>query len=255
MRDGHDVLAAPYLSFTTFRNALDKLKEYNVPTPLDNSFLYTFLNGTNARLFVSALHFFNLIDENRRPTSELEKLATDVDNRKSILKELLKKHYPNVFALDLERTTPGQFDAAFDNFGFSSDTKRKAKTFLVQAMQYTNIPVAEIVTKRTRRPKNAVKKPRKQQDIRETKPAPSTKASSTPEKPKSTTSHSTKTITLRNGDRISLIADVDPFTLHPEDRDFLFGLIDSFKDHEESIENDDAEADFEEGNELEDSTL
>ena len=253
MPDSKDTASAPYISFTTFKNSFDKIKEHGLPTQLDNSYLYTFHNGTNARLFVSALDFFNLINGEREPTDELEQLViSEEPDRKKLLEEILKRHYPLVFENDLSRVTPSQFDSALDSYTLTGDTRRKQKAFLVRAIQYAGIKLNNIITKRTR-----TSKPRKSRKTSSsgtnggtTKGTEAGKSSSGSKKGGGTAN--TKTIRLRNGEPVTFSAEISLFNLHPADREFLLGIVDQLQEHKENVEQwleeraDDEEEEFEE---------
>lgn len=240
-QETEEVLAAPYLSFTTFKNALDKLKEHDVPTQLDNNYLYTFLNGSNARLFIAALKFFDLIDGDRQPNEKLERLATDIDERKALLKELLRSHYPDVFRLDLERATNSQLDRALDSFKLSGDSKRKAQSFFVHACQYAGIPISRLITERSR---TVVSRKQRKPSSNAT-----AKATSSPDREVPTTEEppsappaarregaaNTKTISLRSGGSVTLTVETNWFDVEPDERDFVLELIDKLKDYEQQL--------------------
>ena len=47
---------------------------------------------------------------------------------------------------------------------------------------------------------------------------------------------STITINLRDDERVTLAAEVNIMTIHPEDRDFLLGLVDQIREHDEAVQ-------------------
>ena len=207
-----------------------------MPNVIDSSFLNAFLSGTNTRLFISALSFFDLTNERDEPTNSLKQLVNaDINERKSQMKSLLEQHYSNIFELELTRATPKQFEEALDQYGLGGDTKRKARAFLIQAIQYAGIPMSEIITRRTR-----TSKPRKRTNPNSSGTTSGTSKSSTVKKnvsnrSDSNSSASTITINLRNDERVTLAAEVNIMTIHSEDRDFLLGLVDQIKEHDEAV--------------------
>jgi len=95
---------------------------------------------------MTALRALQLVDDDGRPTEDLEHLAgLESDERRSALATLLRRHYPPVFALDLTRATRAQFREAFRNFGAKEGVLAKCEAFFIQAAQDAGLELSSYV--------------------------------------------------------------------------------------------------------------
>jgi hypothetical protein len=95
---------------------------------------------------MTALRVLELVDDNGRPTEDLEHLAgLEGDERRSALTTLLRRHYPPVFALDLTRATRAQFREAFRNFGAKEGVLAKCEAFFIQAARDAGLELSSYV--------------------------------------------------------------------------------------------------------------
>src|SRR5438094_6293332 len=115
----------PYLPFKSFLSALDQLAQA-VPNMIVKE-VFPSHSGLLQGQVISALKFFDLIDEHGAPKgNKLERLALeDTDQRRASLRLLLKSGYAEVIKLDLGKITPSQLDTAFGAYGVTGDTKKK----------------------------------------------------------------------------------------------------------------------------------
>ena len=114
------------------------------------TFFHSYSNALRGQI-IGALRFFDLIDEKGAyKGDQLEELAVQksVSSRKTILKPLLRSKYAEVMKLDLKRITPSQLDEAFTEYGISGDTKKKAKTFFIKAVQFADLDLSPRITRR-----------------------------------------------------------------------------------------------------------
>jgi hypothetical protein len=140
--------APPYVAFRTFVNFLDWLGDVGVPNRIDRSFWGQRLSGGYGAQLMAALRFFDLISEEDVPNPGLEDLATNAEQRKVILRNLLEARYREALAeLDLDRATAGQLAERFRRFSISGETLRKAIMFFVHAAQYCGIPLSPHITR------------------------------------------------------------------------------------------------------------
>src|SRR5207253_7799835 len=105
--------------------------------------------------------FFDLVDDNGIPKGDkLERLAVqkEIDQRRANLRLLLKSSYGHVIKLDLLRVTPSQLDTAFADYGISGDTKKKAKTFFLQAARFAELNLSPLLMRRGRAPLSSRKR-------------------------------------------------------------------------------------------------
>ncbi len=95
---------------------------------------------------MTGLRALELIDDDGRPTPDLEHLAgLDGDDRRAALVALLRRHYRPVFELDLQRATRAQFREAFRNFGAKAGVLAKCEAFFIQAAQDAGIELSSYV--------------------------------------------------------------------------------------------------------------
>jgi hypothetical protein len=227
---------APYLPFLTFTNALDNIASNGVPNIIDRHSFPSF-SGASVSATLGALKFFGLIGEDGTPNDSLHDLVMDRDGRKPAIKKLLEKHYPNVFALDLMRATPPQFDGAFtpELYNVAGETKVKAKTFFIKAAQYADIPMSNMLIKKTRASgKRASRKSKGAIPTRVNTPEDVTT-------PPASGTQMSKTITFAGGGRLTLTLDVNILELKGTDRTFVFDLIDKIEAYQDSTQTGDKE--------------
>lgn len=154
--------APPYVAFKTFTNFLDWLQEAGVPSRIDRSFWGDRLSGAYGTQLMAALRFLRLIDEDNRPYHELEFMASDLEQRKSILKERLETYYAaGLGDLDLGRATQGELQERFRQYPVEGDTLRKAMVFFIHAAQYAGTTLSPHITRKTRGTRTNGAKPRK----------------------------------------------------------------------------------------------
>jgi hypothetical protein len=147
-----------YVSFRTFMSALDNLKASSLSARLDRANCGNFSDSTWRQL-TRSLRLLELVDELDVPTESLKSLVR-VNDRKPILRRLLKKHYPELFAADLSRVGLARFDKLLAVYAVSGATLRKARSFFLGAAKYSEVPlspeVARIIRRRVTRPLRSV---------------------------------------------------------------------------------------------------
>jgi hypothetical protein len=165
----------PYLPFKTFLNALDQLGS-NMPNHVEKTFFDSYSGAIQGQI-IGAFRFLELIDEGGLFKGDvLERLATEksIAARKVNLRPILKSRYSDVVKLDLRKLTRSQLDAAFDDYGVSGDTKKKAKTFFIKAAKFAELEVSAQLTRRrmvaggTKRKRSLVQPVRIERDVSQT---------------------------------------------------------------------------------------
>jgi len=131
----------PYISFKTLTNLLDRLHETHLPPRIDRSYL-TGLSGGYQTQVMAALRWLDLIGEKGDVTETLTSLAENPEQRPTMVGDLLRSHYPAVFALSSKNATQGQLEEEFRRFGISGSTLRSAIAFFLHAASYAEIPVS-----------------------------------------------------------------------------------------------------------------
>lgn len=135
----------PYVPYRTFRNFLEFLRE-GVPARIDRSVWGQRVSGSTGIQLMTALRVLDLVDDEGRPTEDLEHLAgVDGDERRSALIALLRRHYRAVFELDLPRATRAQFREAFRSFGAKEGVLAKCEAFFIQAAQDAGLELSNYV--------------------------------------------------------------------------------------------------------------
>lgn len=226
--------APPYVSFKTFLNLLDRLKEGGIPQRIDRSYWGDFLAGGYGAQVMTALRYLDLLDENNEPKDQLEPLASG--DRKAVLAEILRSRYAPIFsAVDLSRVTSGHLDEVFrKNYGISGQTARKVVAFFVQAAQHAGISVSPHILQKTRT-RSAAPKTLARANGRtlrnQSGASPTDQAREAQQRPTETTESNTRSVRLRSGGALTLSYSVDLFDLDREDRDFVFGLIDQLREY------------------------
>ena len=234
----NDVAATPpYVGFVSFVEMLDWLKAEGVPAQLDKSAWDKKFSDSLGSQLMSALRYLKLVDV-ETPTSELEELVLAEENdRKEILSELLKRSYPTVFNIGLERATTNMLEKAFEDMGGGGDTQRKAAAFFVNACKFTDEPLSSAIRKkaRNRRPGSGSNSRRKSTTRTTTQESGNSKdrVDSEPTPPSSQRlGQSLRTLGLVSGGSLTLTLDVNLFDLSKDDREFVMALVDRVQEYE-----------------------
>jgi hypothetical protein len=215
--------SAPYLPFKTFLGALDALS-YGVPPIIDRSIWRTQPGGVQGQI-MGALRFFNLIDDNNKPTENLRRLIEKPEHRGKAVRALLEWSYADLMKGDLTKMTAKMLEDGMEQYGVSGETKKKAVTFFLQAARYGDLALSPYLQAQIRAtPGTRRKRIRRENEVIEASPLPEAQSSG----------GTTKIITLKSGGRISLTVSIDPFSLVKDDREFVFELIDKLSDYGKS---------------------
>ncbi len=236
-----------YLSFSTFRSAVQNLRAHGLPTKLDRS-AWGSRSGAEQGQIISALKFMGLIDPEGTTQESLRRLTAvpeDSPEEKRLLAELLRSRYQKVFELDLASATPKQLTDVIGDYGVTGATKDRSVRFFVRAAQYCGIPISPRLTARMKSRSAA-------SDTEET----TASDNSTPTKPNTrgrrrrkangiqpqlvsppsvdTTSSPMKTIQLpKVGGTLSVTGTFNPFNLVGEERALVYQIIDAMTEYEE----------------------
>jgi len=154
--------APPYLSYKTFVNFLDKLT-VAMPSRIDSSVMNTYSGGVQVQL-LATLRYLILINSGGIPTEEFTKLvASDGDERKKILKEIIVVSYPFLFkdGISLNKITLKHLQELFENEGASGGTVRKCVAFFIAASKNAGIELSPHVTVKGASSRNISTKGRK----------------------------------------------------------------------------------------------
>lgn len=220
--------AAVYVSWVTFKNAIEQLVQ-GVPNQVDRSAFPTLSWAVQGQL-MAGLRFLGLIDENDKPTPLLHGLAVaDEAARKKKLEAVLRTRYKSLFDLDLTKATPAQVEEHLgESYGVGGDTRDKAMRFFMAALDYLEIPVSRFLKKSGNGAPSTPRRRRTPGPRPTRDPAPEPE----PSEPKPP-SGPARTVQLKGGGgTVTVSVSLDPFALSDEDQKFVFELINRLRDYE-----------------------
>jgi hypothetical protein len=206
------VTTPPYLPFARFLESLDSIAAC-LPRQITRA-TWKGESPYTATLLTNTYGFLKLTDASGLPTPLLHRLASDRASRPEILRDLLQRVYGEILDAVQNRESPKPMDEALAQFRLSGATHRKAVSFLSQACRYAGlrIPSASGGTLRVSHTKTGQRMPEAID-----------KATST-------------TVQLRSGGEITLAGRFNPFTISPEDRKFIFKLVDQLSEYQAARE-------------------
>ena len=141
-------VAFPYVSYRTFRNFLELLKE-GLPSRIDRSVWGPRYSGTTGQQLMTALKALNLINENVPPNNSLENLVnSNGTQRQLLIKNILEEKYSEIFQIDLVRATRSQFNEIFRSVGINDGMLNKCQLFFIQACQDAGIELSNYILAR-----------------------------------------------------------------------------------------------------------
>ncbi len=140
-------MSPPYVAFRTFINFLDWLEQEGMPQRFDRSVWGRRLSGTYGAQMMGAFRFLGLTGLDDNPTDRLGQLVFNREQRKVILRQVLRNSYPTVPERDLLRITTSQLQGRFRDLGVQGDTLRKSVTFFLHAYTYCEVPLGPYLAK------------------------------------------------------------------------------------------------------------
>lgn len=226
-----DSIAAVYVAWPTFKNAVENLAQ-GVPNQVDRSTFPGLSWGVQSQL-LSGFKFLGLITADNRPTDALHALAVaDEGARKDKLKAILQDKYADIFALDLTKATPNQLNEKMgSSYGVMGDTREKAIRFFLAAAQYTGVPVSRFLAKPAPGAAAATNGNRATRGRRTTRPRPSPASNPQSDQTPTAPPGTSRAVQLKSGGTLTLAATLDLFSLSADDRKFVFELIDKLEDY------------------------
>ena len=215
---------APYLPFLTFQSSVTQL-EHGIPKKLDRT-MWPSQSGLVQSQILMAFRFFDLVDDEDRPTALLHELveAKD-DNRAGAITKLLNVAYSSLIEHDLTKMTPKMLEDEMEQYRVTGETKRKAVTFFLRAAKFVGMPMHPLLSSMVRN--TSLRGKRKGNGKKGTFIGDISGRADTGNTPPS--GGNTKTVRLSNGGTVSLSISADPFTLPAEDRQFVFELVDKLQ--------------------------
>ncbi|MFZ0912818.1 MAG: DUF5343 domain-containing protein [Candidatus Korobacteraceae bacterium] len=126
----------PYISYKTFTNFMDKMKNTTVPPRIDSSVLTNYA-GSVARQLVLALKYMGLIQQSGATNDVLKKLvrAYGTEEWKDALGEAISDAFvPIIGDLDIDTATYSQLDERFRKAGTDGVVRDRAIGFYLSAL-------------------------------------------------------------------------------------------------------------------------
>lgn len=151
MADDQTAKAPVYVSYLTFANLLDWLRELNtIPSQFDRSFWGTKYSGATGAQLMTGLRFLGLLDGDK-PMDRLEILALASEaERKPLLAQLLRDAYGAELVDGLPKATPKMVRDALFARGATEGTFRKAQSFFINAAKAADLPMPAVIAKQAR---------------------------------------------------------------------------------------------------------
>ena len=141
-------VAFPYVSYRTFRNFLELLKE-GLPSRIDRSVWGPRYSGTTGQQLMTALKSLHLISDSGVPTPKLEELVSSTGTQRQLkIKDILEFKYSDIFQIDLVRATRSQFNESFRSVGINDGMLNKCQLFFIQACQDAGIELSSYILAR-----------------------------------------------------------------------------------------------------------
>jgi len=223
--------SAPYVPFPTFETGLNKLAALGGIPPRIDSTVFTQMGGGQVSQVISALKFFGLINADGVPDPALKEIVLNRESRKATIRKLIKDHYPNVSESDLATMSLSQLDSKLSDKSYhvSGATKQKARSFLLKAAEFADIPLSKLLKAKGPRGPRSRSGARRAPNDRNAQ-AIGQRREQTP--PNGQTSGDQRTVQLANGGSVTLLLDVSLLALKGQDREFVFALIDKLDAYE-----------------------
>jgi len=213
--------APVYIPFKTFLTAVETL-EQALPATLDRSVWPSFAGGLQSQT-LGAFKFMGLIDEEGKVQPILTRLVNARgDARKEVLGEVIKNRYEEAIRLGERNASFQQLQDFFRKYKVQGGTLERIIRFFLDVCEYTGIKCSPHWAKA----RKTIKRARRDETTRSVQPTG--RAYHENIRP------NIKTVELRSGGKLSLSLSVDLLTLSPEDREWLFEIIDRLNKYGET---------------------
>jgi hypothetical protein len=168
------VATPAYVTYRTFTNSLDRLRERGVPNRVDSS-VFVGQSGSTIAALLSSYKFLKLTTDAGAITPLLRELVNADDaGRAMLMREALEMSYPFLQppAIDLAAATTQEIEGAFREQGIAGSTVTKAVSFFLSAATAAGIEVSKHVKAPTAKRGTNGKPKRQAKSGRNQAPAP-----------------------------------------------------------------------------------
>jgi hypothetical protein len=133
---------APYVSWGSFKNLLDRMEKEGLPMRVDRSYLSSMAGSTQSHL-LKALRELELIDGDDHPTAALKGLVANQESRSERIEEMVKRHYTEAIGLG-DNATQSMLEELFANkYNVGGSTGRKSIAFFLAAAKAGEVPLSK----------------------------------------------------------------------------------------------------------------
>jgi hypothetical protein len=133
---------APYVSWGSFSNLLDRMGTEGMPVRIDRSYLSNMAGSTQSHL-LKALKELDLIGDGNEPTEKLKALVANVESRPERIADLVREKYAGALTLGPNATQAMLEELFSENYGVKGGTRGKAIAFFLAAAKYGDVPVSQ----------------------------------------------------------------------------------------------------------------
>ncbi len=216
-----------YIAFKTFLTAIETL-EQGLPPAIDRSVWPTFSGGLQSHT-LNAFKFLGLIDEKGKVQPRLEALVgAKGEDKKDVIKEIIIEKYGEAVHLGEINASFQQLSEHFRGFGVQGGTLEMVIRFFLDACKYVGIkgsPLWATARKTQRRSRKGESQGGAKSDAGYVTPLTGAADENT--------RANIQTVQLKSGGTLSLSVNVDLISLSQEDREWVFKMIDQFKEYGE----------------------
>lgn len=154
---------APYMGYNIFTKSIETFADTIVPSGAIDRRILSELSGGDYSALISGLKFFDLVDEQRKPTAkyrELVGLWKDPAKFKERLHKILVEGYaPIIGNLNLKHGTAAELEKAFKDYGVAvGQMLTKSIRFFTKAMSEAGVVLSPYMTARKPRSPNTTSK-------------------------------------------------------------------------------------------------
>jgi hypothetical protein len=133
---------APYVSWGSFSNLLDRMAAEGMPMRIDRSYLSNMAGSTQSHL-LKALRELDLINDASEPTEKLKALVANTESRPERIADLVREHYADALALGANATQSMLEELFAENYNVKGSTRGKSIAFFLAAAKYGDVQVSQ----------------------------------------------------------------------------------------------------------------
>lgn len=133
---------APYVSWGSFSNLLERMEKEGLPMRIDRSYLSNMAGSTQSHL-LKALRELNLIDESSQPTDALKLLVANPESRPERIAELVRTYYADAISLGANATQSMLEELFAGSYNVTGSTRRKSIAFFLAAAKAGEVEVSQ----------------------------------------------------------------------------------------------------------------